>query len=304
MPHSAVRELRCGDMRVQVLPALGASLAGWWLGQEALLRCTPAAALDSPLHSACFPLLPYSNRLGHCRFDWQGQTYTTRPNFGSSAHSLHGVGWLRSWDCLDDESTPTAPASLRMRYRHSPDADWPFAFEAQQTVSLSADALVLELSLRNSDHRAQPVGLGWHPYFMRRADTRIDIDLAERWDKDSTELPLRASAVQGLHAAVADLALDHCFGGWQGSAQVRDARLQLGLSSTLTWMVVFTPPGADFFCLEPVSHRNNAIQSDEPRALGLQVLQPGQTAQAQMRLQLLSLANRSSTAAPLSTSHG
>lgn len=283
--HPDMRELRCGPLRVQVLPALGASLAGLWWGEEPLLRCTPLDALDSPRQSACFPLLPYSNRLGQCRFDWRGQAYTTQPNFEGSAHSLHGVAWLRAWDCTDADAGAT---QLCMRYAHTPDAHWPFAFEAQQTVALTPDALVLTLQLRNTDPREQPVGLGWHPYFVRRADTRIDIDLRERWDKDATELPLQACAVDGLHSPVDALALDHCFGGWRGTALVRDARVQLGLDSDLDWLVVFTPPRRDFFCIEPVSHRNNAIQAADPLALGLRALATGQTLQAQMRLQVLS----------------
>ena len=278
-----VLELHCGPLRAQVLPALGGSLAGLWLDGEPVLRSTPLAQLDSPRQSACFPLLPYSNRLGHRRFRWAGQDHATAANFEDSPHSLHGVAWLRAWDVLEQDADGHR---LCLRYRHAPDAHWPFAFEALQTVALAPDALTLTLGLHNTDTRTQPAGLGWHPYFVRRPDSRIDIALAERWDKDSSELPLQAVAVDGLHADVERLALDHCFGGWDGTARVRDGRLQLTLTSDLRWLVVFTPPGRDFFCIEPVSHRNNAVQADDPLALGLVALAPGQRLQAQMRLQI------------------
>jgi aldose 1-epimerase len=283
-----IHELRCGPLRAQVLPALGGSLAGLWLGDEPVLRSSPPAQLDSPRQSACFPLLPYSNRLGHRRFRWGGQDHATAANFDDSPHSLHGVAWLRAWQVLAPADGHDPNVHLRMRYGHAPDAHWPFAFEAQQTVALEADALVLTLSLRNTDPRTQPAGLGWHPYFVRRADTRIDIGATQRWDKDDSELPLHPVPVEGLHTAVQALALDHCFSGWDGVARVQDARLQLELSSDLRWLVVFTPPGRDFFCIEPVSHRNNAIQADDPLAQGLVALAPGQTLQAQMRLRISS----------------
>ena len=37
-------------------------------------------------------------------------------------------------------------------------------------------------TITNTDARTQPVGLGWHPYFPKRARSRLYIELAERWD--------------------------------------------------------------------------------------------------------------------------
>ena len=48
--------------------------------------------------------------------------------------------------------------------------------------------------------------------------------------------------------------------------------------------VVYTPPGRDFFCVEPVSHVNNAVRSDDPLGQGLIALGSGETAQAWMQL--------------------
>ena len=89
MSDSPVCELRAGALRAAVRPDLGGSLAGlWWQGEPLLRSCEPGL-LAGPRQSACFALLPYSIRIGHCRFDWRGQSYRTRPNFDDHPHSLH-----------------------------------------------------------------------------------------------------------------------------------------------------------------------------------------------------------------------
>jgi hypothetical protein len=121
MSDSPVCELRAGALRAAVRPDLGASLAGlWWQGEPLLRSCEPGL-LAGPRQSACFALLPYSNRIGHCRFDWRGQHYSTRANFDDHPHSLHGVGWQRAWTV-----TAHTPERLQLGLRHEPDADWPF----------------------------------------------------------------------------------------------------------------------------------------------------------------------------------
>ena len=276
--------LQAGPLRLAVRPDLGGSLAGLWHQGTPVLRSTEPALLAGPRQSACFPLLPYSNRLGQRRFDWQGQSYTTQANFEDSPHSLHGVGWLRAWQVLEQDAT-----QLTLGYRHIPDGHWPFAFEAEQTIALTAQALRLELRLRNTDAREQPAGLGWHPYFPRRAGSHLALDVAQRWERDAQLLPTHATPQNGIDAAVSTLELDHCFGGWRGAARIHDERFALRLSSSLSYAVVFTPPAQPHFCVEPVSHVNNAIQHADPAAQGLVALAPGETLAASLTLEVEAL---------------
>lgn len=274
-------ELHSGDLRLVLRPDLGGSIAGLWHRGTAVLRSVEPDAMTGPRNGACFPLLPYSNRLAGRRFHWRGRAYMTQANFDASPHSLHGVGWLRSWQIRSQEQ-----AAATLSYRHEPDADWPFAFEAEQRFELSADALRMDLRLTNTDAADQPVGLGWHPYFPRRARSRLQMDLGTRWNHDALQIPTEAVPQAGIDAEVATLNLDHCFGGWSGTARITDEVFSLRLTSTLTFAVVFTPAGAAHFCVEPVSHVNDAIHFDDPAAHGLMALAAGRTAEASMTLQI------------------
>lgn len=274
-------ELHAGALRLALRPDLGGCIAGLWHRETPILRSVEPVELATAWPSGCYPLVPYSNRIGYARFRWKGHDFTTRPNFGESPHSIHGVGWMRPW-----ERVSSSAVEVVLRYRHAADADWPFAFEATQYFNLTPQSLHVEMVVTNLAEVAQPVGLGWHPYFPKRARSRLHIELAERWDGDATGLPVRKVAQPGIDAGVAHLAFDNCFDGWHGAARIRDERFSLQLSSSLDRLVVYTPPAKDYFCVEPVSHVSNAIHMADPLAHGLRSLAPGESTRAWMQLDI------------------
>jgi aldose 1-epimerase len=284
MERTPAFELRAGALRLALRPDLGGSIAGLWHHGEAVLRSVEADRLTGPRDAGSFPLVPYSNRLGHRRFRWKGHDHTTAPNFDASPHSLHGVGWRRAW-----RIESSSAVEVVMALDHPPDEDWPFAFEARQWFMLTPQSLRVELECTNRSVADQPVGLGWHPYFPRRQRSRLHIDCSDRWDKDALELPVRKVAQPGIDADVAHLDFDHCFEGWRGAARIRDERFSLSLTSSLDRLVVYTPRERDYFCVEPVSHVNNAIHMADPLAHGLRSLAPGEAMHAWMQLDVLAL---------------
>jgi len=274
-------ELRAGALRLALRPDLGGSIAGLWHGELPVLRSSEAQALAGARGAACYPLLPYSNRLGYRRFRWLGREYTTQANFDDSPHSVHGIGWQRPWRVDDADA-----GSVLLRLSHAGDADWPFPFEASQRFTLTPEQLTVELAFTNTAAHPAPAGLGWHPYFPKRSRSRLHAELTERWESDPSGLPTRPVPQPGIDGDVAHLAFDHCFGGWQGPARIRDERLSLRLSASLPYLVVYTPALKDYFCVEPVSHVSNALHMAEPAQHGLQTLSPGATVEAWMRLEI------------------
>ena len=274
-------ELRAGDLRLALRPDLGGAIAGLWRGTLPVMRSTEPADLAAARSSGCYPLAPYSNRLGYRRFRWAGHDHTTQPNFDDNPHSLHGVAWLRAWEVVASDAE-----QAELRYEHAADADWPFAFELRQRFVLTPGALEVHLALTNRAEQAQPVGLGWHPYFPKRPRSRLHVELSDRWENDASGLPTRRVAQPGIDGDVAHLAFDNCFEGWRGPARLRDEKLSLRLTSSLPYLVVFTPADKPYYCVEPVSHVSNAIHMSDPAAHGLRSLAPKATFDAWMKLEV------------------
>lgn len=275
-------ELRAGALRLALRPDLGGCIAGLWHGEAPILRSTEPAALTASRPSGCYPLVPYSNRIAYCQFRWGGRDYTTQPNFDASPHSVHGVGWKRPWQIVWRSAFEAV-----MQLVHPGDADWPFPFEATQRFALTPEAMTVTLALTNTGEATQPVGLGWHPYFTKRAGSHLHIDIDARWDSDAAELPVRRVSQSGIDSDVSQLDLDNCFDGWTGPAHLRDARFSLQLSSSLDRLVVFTPRDRPYFCVEPVSHVSNAIHMADPGVHGLRSVAPGERFKASMKLEIV-----------------
>ena len=278
-------ELRAGELRLALRPDLGGAIAGLWLGgpqgEQPVLRSTEAAELASARLSGCFPLAPYSNRLGYRRFRWLGQDHKTAPNFDDVPHSVHGVAWQRPWEVVG-----THGHEAELRYVHKADAHWPFAFELRQRHVLTPAALEVHLAFTSHDSQPQPVGLGWHPYFPKRSRSRLHIELTDRWENDASGLPTRRVPQPGIDGDVSHLGFDNCFEGWRGAARIRDEKMSLRLSSSLPYLVVYTPETKPYYCVEPVSHVSNALHMADPAAHGQRSLAPKATFDAWMKIEV------------------
>jgi aldose 1-epimerase len=278
--------LHCGSLRCELLPALGGCVAGLWWGEQQVLRSTPAARLQDVRVAGSYPLVPYSNRIGWRKLLWAGQEYVLPQNFAPEPHTIHGVGWERAWQVEDSSATHAV-----LRYQHTADVAWPFAFDSRQRFTLADDGLEMHLSLTNRAAVAAPAGLGWHPYFAKSAQTHIGFAAQGRWEMDADNLPTRRLDHPGLDTDCRSLDVDHCFDGWSGGLQLTEGGLRLHVTSDLGCLVVFTTPARDSIAIEPVSHVNNALALAQqtgvtPESLGVRVLQPGETFAASMRIQL------------------
>lgn len=284
-------ELRDGAASVALAPEIGGSLLWfrWHLeGCCAVDWLRPALAEAVAGRDAggmaCFPLVPYSNRVRDGRFQFDGREIRL-PVSRDDPHFEHGHGWRHPWIL---ESSEASRAILR--YRHKPDA-WPWRYEAEQEVTLASGALQIRLTLRNLSDRPMPAGFGLHPYFPASAAARIEISVTAMWETDAEVLPTRlVEARDKLNAfEVPHENLDNAFAGWSRRARIvwpdRNAALELEADEPLDFLVLYTPQGENFFCAEPVSNATDAfnLRSSKPEEVGLRVLQPGQSWTAGIR---------------------
>ena len=268
--------LSVGHARLVLRPDLGGSIQGLWLGDVPIMQSHANGALAHAAQSASYPLVPYSNRIAHAQLQWQGQHYALAPNFAPEPHAIHGVGWQRAW-AVHAARQDFAHLTLS----HTADADWPFAFDAWQTFALTENplgtTLTLALGMTNRANVAAPAGLGWHPHFVKRAQSRIAFEAAGRWEMDESKLPSTWSATGGLDAHCSALDVDHCFDQWNGAVLLRDECMQVRVRSDVQRLVVYTTPSLPMLAIEPVSHVNNAMNHADSALRGVQALQPSQS---------------------------
>ena len=287
--------LRADRARAGIAPTIGGSLTcfHWSDGGERHDWLRPATREDLRAGTAdrlaCFPLVPFSNRIRDGRFRFGGHAVELPLNQLPQPHAEHGHGWQAAWRVVartDDR--------LTLVYDHAADA-WPFPYRAQQAIELTADELRVTLSIENRGTEAMPAGLGLHPYFPRTSDCRLTARVAAMWETDPEIMPTtlvdpepRLGSSEGL--PVDRVALDNAFTGWRRAATIRwperGTCLRLEADPPLGFLVVYTPPGASYFCAEPVSHCTDAfnLAAQARDDTGMLVLEPGASVSAAVRL--------------------
>jgi len=279
-----VIELVHGAWRLDVAPHLGASIARLtWRGRD-VLRPMPVGSSDV-LEAGCFPLVPYANRIADGRFTFGGREVQLSVLSNFAPHALHGDGWLRPWQALDRDD-----GTVALIYRHAPDA-WPWAYEAVQTFALSDDGLQVDLSLTNTGDEAMPAGLGLHPYFPVNDRTRLTLSAPFVWALAEGQIPTALFPAESVFGwadgpRVVDAPfVDHCYVDWGGEARLSDGErvTTVTASANAGWAHVYAP-GEAFCCVEPVTHRPDALHAPEGEVSGLVVLQPGESMSMSMRI--------------------
>lgn len=267
---------------LELLPALGGAIGALRYDGQDVLRPLPDGSADV-LATACFPLVPYANRIAGGRFDFAGREHRVPLNFGDHPHSLHGLGWQAEWNVAASDAE-----SVTLVHAHDGGAGWRWAYHAEQRIRLAPGQLQLELALTNRADEAMPAGLGFHPYFSLAAETRLQFDTARAWLADATMLPTMAAPADhfGDWAVGAQVAgptlIDNAYEGWSGTARIDQPWGTITLKAEgASVLHLYRPPGEPFFCVEPVSHLPDAINRD-----GMAVLDPGATQTLVMTLSI------------------
>ena len=281
--------LTAGPLRLVINPRVGGSILAFeWMdgaGSRPILRKAPGR--EQVLDAACFPLVPYVNRIRDGAFHFRGRLVRLRPNMAGDPSPLHGQGWLGEWQ------VETATDREAVIVYHHEAGEWPWAYRARQAFALDDDGLTVKLSCHNLSPEPMPCGLGQHPYFPCTSATVLDTQVAIAWTVDEQVLPVEQVAAKGrydLHGRrICGQDLDNGFGAWSGEARISDPCWPYALrmsSATARFFQVYSPAAGGIFVAEPVSHANAALNAPEDQwdELGMRVLDQGETMHLDMRI--------------------
>jgi len=289
MSKTKLITLRADQAELIVAPHIGGAICGYRHRIDDVLcpwlRDASTQAIDEGLVSemSSFPLLPWFGRLRNGTFEFEGQRVTYPSAKPDSPHSIHGIVRNKPWTVQSQQEN-----ELLIRYTHAPDA-WPYAFVAEQRFVLESLRLKVHLTVTNTGHRVMPVGMGHHPYFVRHSNTTLTAGVGHAWISDEEVMPLNLAMHPDTEALKHGIAIDrhvfdHPFTAWDHVADIHwpDERRTLRMTATqpLDFLVIYSPPGKDWFCAEPVSNTSDAFNLNatyDPTQVGGQPLEPGQT---------------------------
>ncbi len=290
---AAPLELEDARTRVRLLPDLGGAVAD----MRALTARGPVPVLRDwggpkagRFGVGNTILVPFSNRISGGGFHFDdgsgARFHPVAPNMDGQPFPIHGDGFQKPWAV---EAVEDTCAVLTL----TDGCIGPFRYAARLTYTLRDGALDHLLTITNTGPKL-PFGGGFHPWFPRRADTRLYFSATSVWLEDDRHLPTgrvdlfaRPDWDIGRQGRLPDGLVNNAFCGWKGRARIDQPSLgitvQLEARAPLGTAIVYSPAGdAEFFCFEPVSHAVDA--HNQPGQQGLVPLDTGETLTLSMSL--------------------
>jgi aldose 1-epimerase len=204
-------------MQLTLDAARGGAILEFSWRDRPIFRATPRSAGADPFALACFPMVPYANRIARGHFNFGAHAVHLKRNWENDPHPLHGQGWRARWTVAT-----AAASSARLMYEGGGD-EWPWRYRAEQHLQLTQSALSVRLSIENLAQSPMPTMLGLHPYFCDPDQAQMQASTPRVWLADNASLPIEEVATPidwsfDQARPVTAVPLDHCFADWNGSA--------------------------------------------------------------------------------------
>ncbi len=280
--------------QVGILPETGSSIAFGrvWHGDQWIDVLRPTAEADYGNASLCssFIMLPWANRLRDAKFRFESKEYQLQPS-SSDGTAIHGTVRRLAWQLESAEKT-----GLLTRFDSAvfpPDKiNFPFKFSAQADFWLNEADFSITLTLKNEDTQSFPAGFGHHPYFVRDAANKVEVQVNcdQRFDlvnalANAPAAPIPPEKDFRQLRPLGTAVYEDLFTGRTSETAARIVYPESGIGLTIHAdplfgsVLLFAPEGKPFFAVEPQSNANDGFNLLDKGIAGngVFILAPGES---------------------------
>jgi aldose 1-epimerase len=256
---------------IRVCPEAGANLFSYTLGDTELLRPPTGIRGLQGRGAGTLVLYPTPNRVRGGRFSFEGRDFTFSDTGETTLHLLVlALPWKSEPPAFETSDGAVTAVAVKAWIDFEPGssqfARFPIRNRLTLRYRLSATGLRADATVENRDTQRLPFGFALHPYFRllgARDETYLQVPAEKKMEATADLLP--TGTLLSLDGApfdlrqprkLSELALDDVFLGMNSTKVAGFEARDIGLSLTLrasddfTHIVVFTPPGRPFFCIE------------------------------------------------------
>jgi aldose 1-epimerase len=271
---------------VSIVPSVGNIAFELTVNGQNVLRW-PFASIDEfkakPAMSGIPFLGPWANRLDEQAFYANGKRYAFDMELGNVRGAIPIHGFLTTnthWRVVEVKAdAESAWATSRLEFFKEPAwmKQWPFAHTIEITHRLHGGVLEVRTTITNLSDEPMPVAIGFHPYYQLtdsgRDDWRISIAARTHWRLAPNKVPtgetepIERLFPQPAAATLRGYDLDDVFGDLIRDANGRatmsvagtSQRLDIALGPNFRSVVVWSPKGSAFICIEPMAGITDAL---------------------------------------------
>lgn len=254
------------SLKAWVVPGRGSNMCRFSSGENNLIDFDPELLYKMD-YTGTPVLYPTPNRVRNGIFLYKGEIFNqVKNNEPVFAHGLvHNEKWnysepLAASDCVKMDTW------IDFNRESALFEAFPFKHRLMLEFKLSIDGIRITYTIKNNDDKDIPFGFGLHPYFTKLSgEDGTFITLPAHYVMDSTADLLPTGRLIEVDSTIYDirkpvkigsLDMDHVFTGIEDlkftdiSYSTKGIDIELNSSGDFTHLVLYTPRGKSYFCIE------------------------------------------------------
>jgi len=219
-------------------------------------------------------LFPFASRIQDGKYSFQENDYQLNCN-QTGKNALHGLVYNKKFELIEKEET-TNRCSVTIGYKETKESQgFPYTYEIYLTYLLTEKEISVSIKIKNTDTKAFPFTLGWHPYFVSNDLTKsvLRFKSNKKIVFDENLITKEVVAVKTSEIfKIENKQLDDCFILNTSKIGFSTPTYQIEITTGLedNYLQIYTPLGLSVIAIEPMTGVSNSFNNK----IGLQVLQP------------------------------
>lgn len=254
----------------------GASLQELTLKEHAIIKdLSPLTYANTYASSILFP---FANRIKDGAYTFNNKEFQFEKNQEEENNALHGLVYNKTFQIIDQETSDDS-ASVLLEYNETElSIGFPYTYTIQLKYIFTLNDLSLNVSVKNTDSKAFPFTIGWHPYFL--SDNLFNSSLSFN---SSKKLVLGerniTTGVEDFELKevfnIEDKQLDDCWILDSNEVTFNTPKYQLVIESSAknNFLQAYTPPKLNTIAIEPTTGVSDSFNNN----MGLEVLNANDT---------------------------
>jgi aldose 1-epimerase len=253
---------------------LGGSLQELILNQHHIIKDLHPLTYDNTYASSI--LFPFANRIADGSYIYEEKPYQFEINLKAENNALHGLIYNKTFQIVSQKTTNNyAEVTLRYQEKQLHTKGFPYNYSIDIKYTLTSDNLDLNVTVKNTDTKAFPFTLGWHPYFnstdLFKSSVHFDSNKKVLFDQRNITVGINQIEMDNKFL-IENQSLDDCFvlNSNKISFETPSYNFVLTSSEKECFLQLYTPPHANTIAIEPTTGISDSFNNK----IGLKTLQP------------------------------
>ena len=254
----------------------GASLQELTLKGHAIIKDLSPLTYTNTYASSI--LFPFANRVKDGAYTFNDQDFQFEINSKEDNNALHGLVYNKTFQIINQEISNDS-ASILLEYNETElSIGFPYTYTIQLKYVFTSNGLNLNVSVKNTDSKAFPFTLGWHPYFLsdNLFNSSLDFNSSKKIVLGERNI---TTGIEDFELNdvfnIEDKQLDDCWILDTNEVIFNTPKYQLQMTSSTenNYLQAYTPPKLNTIAIEPTTGVSDSFNNN----IGLKILDANDT---------------------------